>query len=222
MTSCRKGCGIILSRLRKEKHNMGKIIAVLGNCGSGKTTLAKMLCEREGYTGLLEQHAERPYHDLFFTDLPRYALANQVDYLLYRAEQEEMMRLAPGVGVVDGGLEQDFHLFTRLFYQRAYLTEAEYGLCCRLYARLRASLPPPDVIVCLRAPLEVLIRRRMERARAVDITGEADLPFLETCLDEWLAATRPAILLTMDTSGEGAPFMEQFADIAGEIRRLLS
>ena len=70
---------------------MGKIIVVIGNSGVGKTTLCAALSAAGPFAVGLEQHAERPFQALMAADPPRYALANQVDYLLRRAEQERCL-----------------------------------------------------------------------------------------------------------------------------------
>lgn len=51
--------------------------------------------------------------------------------LLLRAEQERELRRAAEAGLLDGGREQDFYGFTRLFYARSLLSEAEFDLCRR-------------------------------------------------------------------------------------------
>ena len=91
---------------------MGKLITVVGNSGVGKTTLTHRLCTAvPQFTAALEQHAERPFQALFAADLQRYALANQIDYLLYRAEQERILRHEKQIAIIDGGAGFRFSWF---------------------------------------------------------------------------------------------------------------
>src|SRR5512135_1573490 len=180
---------------------MSRLIAVVGNCGSGKTALTKMLSAHYGLVPLLEQHQERPFQASFQSDLKTHAFANQVDYLLFRAEQELSLRGSDEVGIADGGLEQDFNVFTRLFQLKGFLDGREYLLCERLYVALRRTLPPPDLIIRLTAPVDVLIARRVARTRSLDIVTDDDLPAIDGILATWLA-TAPAPILTFDSSRE--------------------
>ena len=134
---------------------MGKLVSVVGNSGAGKTTLVQRLCALTPLQPALEQHGERPFQQLFADDLTRYGLANQVDYLLLRAEQERAARASDGIAIHDGGLDLDFHGFAKLFWHKGYLSGAEYGLCERLYTTLRACLPPPDLVIYLMAPVSL-------------------------------------------------------------------
>lgn len=197
---------------------MGKLITVVGNVGVGKTTLAHLLCEKADLVTGLEQHVERPFQQALRDDLqgrnmlpPRHALANQFDYLLLRAEQERAIRQGAQTGIQDGGLEMDFHVFTRLFLAKGYLTSAEFDLCKRLYAQLRAALPPPDLIIRLTAPLAVVARRFAGRERAVQIAAADDIPLIETYLDEWLAGTEAARVLAVDASADDPTYSRSMA-----------
>jgi deoxyadenosine/deoxycytidine kinase len=183
---------------------MGKIITVIGNCGSGKTTFTKLLCQQPGFQPLLEQHAERPFQRLAMEDR-RWAFHNQVDYLLYRAEQELAARQAPGIFVADGGLDQDFYIFTRLFYEKGLYTPAEFGVCQRLYAAFRQALPTPDQVIRLVAPMALMVQRRTLRNRELDITADEDLPRIETLLAEFEQTMKgKAPVLRLDFSGDAA------------------
>jgi deoxyadenosine/deoxycytidine kinase len=168
---------------------MGKLIAVVGNSGAGKTTLVRALARAGGYFVGLEEHAGRPYQARLASGLTAYAVANQVDYLLLRAEQEQAIRQQPRPGLQDGGLEMDFFVFTRLFYSRGYLDEDGYALCRRLYAMLRGLLPPPDLLIYLDAPQAACLQRMQRRSRGYDVTRPEDLQAGQSLLDAWLEQT---------------------------------
>ena len=199
---------------------MGKLITIVGNNASGKTTLTQTLCREPGFTAYLESHEDRPYQPLFSQDVHRYALPNQIDYLLRRAEQESRIRAESAVGVQDGGLDQDFHLYSRLFHHKGFLDDQEFDLCRRTYHALRRGLPAPNLIVWLRAPLELLRQRLHARARMIDmqqIVTLGDLPLLETYLEDWLGKVGPDSLLTVEVGPEDENFRQTVDRIVREI-----
>ena len=200
---------------------MGRLITVVGNSGVGKTTFTRELCRLGNFVTGLEQHAERPFQKPFSLELKRYALANQVDYLLLRAEQEQIIRQNPGVGLQDGGLEQDFYVFTRHFYNLGYLSVDEFQLCQRLYTRLRAALPLPDLIISLQAPLSVIAERYEKRGRRLEIARLADLGELQALLDDWLAQVQGIPVLRVDASADDLGFSGEIERIIGEIHETL-
>jgi deoxyadenosine/deoxycytidine kinase len=150
-------------------------------------------------------------------DPPRYALANQVDYLLLRAEQEGALRRSPGVGLIDGGLDLDFHGFTRLFHRRGYLNDAEFTLCKRLYRELRALLGPPDLILYLTAPLPVVEARYAARGRALEIAQRDDLAQMEQFIGEWLANEHSAPIVRIDAAADDYCTPAQLAALLNQI-----
>ena len=181
---------------------MGKVIVITGNSGVGKTTLSAALCRRRPFASGLEQHAERPFQSLMAADPTRYALANQVDYLLLRADQERAIRDGAADGLIDGGLDLDFHGFTRLFHHRGYLTTEEFALLERLYSSLRSFLGPPDLILYLTAPLPVVEARYARRGRTLEIAQRDDLAHMERFVAEWMAAERAAPVIRIDAAAD--------------------
>ena len=180
------------------------LITVAGNSGVGKTTLVTALAASGLFALGLEQHEARPFQTRFAHSLadgsPRLALANQVDYLLLRAEQERTLRGEPRPGLMDGGLDLDFFLFTHRFHQLGYLDAAEFALCTRLHTFLRESLGPPDLILYLVAPLDVVRRRCAQRGRPVEIAKLDDLAPMQTLLDEWISTAHTCPVLSIDAS----------------------
>lgn len=179
---------------------MSKLISIVGASGVGKTALAQALAKNKVFQTAYEQHAERPFQALFKQD-KRFALANQMDYLLLRAEQERELRAGTLIGLTDGGLDLDFHGFTRLFLSRNLLSQPEFDLCRRLYIHIRETLPQPELIVRLHADVETVNSRMISRQR-INIASAEDTALFNSLLDEWLRDIPSKQKLELDVSNE--------------------
>jgi deoxyadenosine/deoxycytidine kinase len=195
---------------------MNKLITVVGASGVGKTALVQALSKTGYFTTAYEQHAERPFQALFKND-PRYALANQIDYLLLRAEQERMLRSTSKIGLMDGGLDLDFHGFTRLFHSHGLLADPEHDLCRRIYTFIRESLPLPELIVRLCADDSTVADRLSTRDR-INIASATDTTLFNSFLDEWLASLPSHQILELDVSHETLAYEHSVRSILERIR----
>jgi deoxyadenosine/deoxycytidine kinase len=190
---------------------MGKIIVVVGTTGVGKTTLVKALSKQRFFNVGLEQHETRPFQQAFKKD-HHYALSNQIDYLLLRAEQERLIRKSTYTGLMDGGLDMDFHGFTRLFRHRSWLTEAEFDLCKRFYELARTFLPQPDLVIYLTATPDVISKRLSKRQR-INITNAGDSLLLSSFLDSWVSSLSSDNLIRLDVSENDHSFKRQLPSL---------
>jgi len=194
---------------------MGKLITVVGPSGVGKTALVRALTKAGDFATAFEQHEERPFQQLFEQDA-RYSLANQIDYFLLRAEQERILRASPQTGLIDGGLDLDYHGFTRLFHARGLLTEPELDLCRRLYETLRSLMPLPELIVRLRAD-EITVAGRLSARERINIALVEDTALFESFLDEWLATVPFQQVLEIDVSNETLDYNRSITKIIDKI-----
>ena len=183
---------------------MNKLIVIVGASGVGKTTLARALCAKYDFAIAYEQHNERPFQALFKQD-PKYALANQLDYLLHRAEQERELRKSDKPALMDGGLDLDFHGFTRLFHLRGWLTDEEFDLCRRFHTHTRTLLPLPDLIIALSASKQTISARLASRNR-INIASSEDAKDLNQLIKKWLASIPKNKILKLDVSNENSDY----------------
>jgi deoxyguanosine kinase len=140
---------------------MFSYIAIEGPIGVGKTSLAERLSTRLDATAVLED-ADNPFLADFYSGRPGAALQAQLFYLLNRHRQLLALRqtdLFSHTTICDYLFDRD-----KIF---AYLNldDNELFIYQRLYDLLARDVPPPDLVVYLQAPTDVLVRRLRERAR---------------------------------------------------------
>jgi deoxyadenosine/deoxycytidine kinase len=132
-----------------------RYIAVEGPIGAGKTTLAERLGTRLDATLVLED-TDNPFLADFYADRPGAALQAQLFYLLNRHRQQTSLRQADlfsQVTISDYLFDKD-----KIF---AYLNldDNELFIYQRLFDLLARDVPPPDLVIYLQAPTDVLMRR---------------------------------------------------------------
>jgi deoxyguanosine kinase len=143
-------------------------LAIEGPIGVGKTHLAERLASKLEATTILED-TENPFLVDFYADRPGSALQAQLFYLLNRHRQLTSKRQADlflQTTICDYVFDKD-----KIF---AYLNldDNELFIYQRLFDLLARDIPPPDLVVYLQAPTELL----MERLRTRDREPENELP----------------------------------------------
>lgn len=197
---------------------MSKLITIIGPSGTGKTSLVHALAETRQFTTAFEQHTERPFQALAKRD-SKYIFANQMDYLTLRAEQEKELRASSKIGLMDGGLDLDFHGFTRLFLSRNLLSQKEFDLCRRFYLLTRELLPLPNLIVRLKANEETVSNRLSGRKR-INIANADDTTLFNSYLDEWLTTIPSHQILELDVSQETMQYFHSVNIILDTIKQI--
>ena len=138
-----------------------RYIAVEGLIGAGKTSLAERLSARLDATLILED-TENPFLPDFYADRPGAALQAQLFFLLSRHRQQTSLRQADlftQVTISDYLFDKD------KIFAYVNLDDNELFIYQRLYDLLSRDAPPPDLVVYLQAPTDVLLRRlRLRRA----------------------------------------------------------
>jgi deoxyadenosine/deoxycytidine kinase len=144
---------------------MKKFIAVAGNIGVGKSTLVTLLSRRLGWEPFYEAVAENPYLADFYGDMHLWSFHSQIFFLSNRLRSHRQLLDHPTSVVQDRSVYEDAEIFARNLYDQGYLGERDYGTYRQLYKVLTEFLPPPDLVLYLRASVPTLVRRISHRGR---------------------------------------------------------
>ena len=180
-------------------------IALEGPIGVGKSALAERLAARLDATLVLED-PDNPFLADFYADRPGAALQAQLFYMLGRHRQQATLRqsdLFSQVTVADYMFERD------KIYAYLNLDDNELFIYQRLFDLLARDVPPPDLVIYLQAPTDVLLRRLKEKGRAAAEEGvllpdPAYLQELNEAYHHFFFHYSATPLLVVETSGFGA------------------
>ena len=152
-----------------EKFNY---IAIEGNIGSGKTSLAKRIGDDYNAKLVLERFADNPFLPKFYADEDRYAFPLEMSFLADRYHQ-----LTDGLAQFDlfkNFIVSDYFIFKSLIFAQVTLPKEEYSLYREMFDIMYKEIAKPDVYVFLYQNTERLIENIKLRGRDYEQNIQAD------------------------------------------------
>ena len=177
-----------------------RLVLVAGNIGAGKTSLTERIGARLGWKTAFESVADNPYLPDFYADMRTWSFHLQVFFLGHRAEQYLELARLPQSAILDRSIYEDAYIFARALHHLGNLSERDYLAYRRVFDLVTSNLPPPDLLIYLKAPVPVLMQRIQSRGRDIESGISAEyLELLETFYEEWLQAFDACPVLTIRT-----------------------
>ncbi len=177
---------------------MNKFIAVAGNIGVGKSTLVKLLCSRLGWQPFFEPVTENPYLADFYKDMQGWAFHSQIFFLTHRLRIHQELVHAPGAVIQDRSIYEDAEIFAHNLYLQGAINPRDYDTYRALYQTLVDYLPPPDLVIYLRASTATLQHRIQQRGRDYEMGMASDyLEHLNHLYEEWIGSFTLCPVLTV-------------------------
>ncbi|MGH2619381.1 MAG: deoxynucleoside kinase [Anaerolineales bacterium] len=162
-------------------------VAVAGNIGVGKSTLVQLLAGRLDWTPFLEAEVQNPYLADFYRDMPTWSFQSQIFFLSRRLRAHREIADHPGSGIQDRSVYEDAEVFARNLYLEGHITERDHRTYRELYEVLTKLLPPPDLVVFLRASVDTLLERISHRGREYERRIEPEyLSQLNQLYEDWV------------------------------------
>jgi deoxyguanosine kinase len=150
----------------KYTINTFNYIAIEGNIGAGKTTLASKIAEDFNAKLVLERFADNPFLPKFYKDQNRYAFPLEMSFLADRYQQ-----LADDLSQFDlfkDFVMADYHIFKSLIFAKVTLQEDEFRLYKTLFDIIYKEMPKPDLYVYLYQNTDRLLKNIKKRGRSYE------------------------------------------------------
>ena len=146
---------------------MGSLIAIAGNIGSGKSTLSHFLSKEYNIKPYFEPNDENPFLKLFYKDMKAWSFHSQLFFLSKKFEyQKELEKLLKKNTVVqDRTIYEDAEIFAQFLFKKKCISKHEWQLYQSLYQSITEYLQPPDLLICIDAPVRILKKRIKMRGR---------------------------------------------------------
>lgn len=138
-------------------------VAIEGNIGAGKTTLAHILSEHYKARLVLEEFADNPFLPKFYENPKQYALPLELFFMAERFKQQKEL-----IGQKDlfQSITISDYLFTKcLLFAKVTLPEDEFRLYQRLFDIMFQQLLQPDILIYLHSPVSRLQKNIKKRNR---------------------------------------------------------
>jgi len=147
-------------------------IAIEGNIGAGKTTLATRMSQQFNSRLILEQFEDNSFLPKFYEDPSRYAFPLELSFLADRFQQ-----LKSKLAIQDmfhPNTIADYFILKSLIFAKKTLSSEEFTLYSRLFSIIENALPKPDLLVYLYLDISRLQSNIRMRGRVYEQKIEDD------------------------------------------------
>lgn len=200
--------------MKKLKH-----IAISGNIGSGKTTLAERLAKHYGWLPLYESVDHNPYLRDFYEDMHRWAFHLQIYFLNSRFNQVREIRASEKTIIQDRTIYEDAYIFAANLHKSGHINDRDYQNYLDLFHSMINFVEPPDLLIYLKADIPKLVQQIQRRNRDFEFNIKLEyLKNLNEHYEKWIGSYDHGKLLVIDMNRlDFVSRIEDFSHIVGKV-----
>ncbi|NND16399.1 MAG: 2-amino-4-hydroxy-6-hydroxymethyldihydropteridine diphosphokinase [Eudoraea sp.] len=141
-------------------------LAIEGNIGAGKTSLAKRIAGDFNAKIVLERFADNPFLPKFYKDQNRYAFPLEMSFLADRYQQftDDTSQL----DLFKNFMVSDYDIYKSLIFAQITLQKDEFNLYRKIFNSMYTNVKKPDLYVYLYQNTERLIDNIRKRGRSYE------------------------------------------------------
>lgn len=158
--------GLTLYKTKEELFSNLSFIAIEGNIGAGKTTLAHKIAEDYNGKLVLERFADNPFLPKFYEDQNRYAFPLEMSFLADRYQQ--FTDDTSQFDLFKNFMVSDYDIYKSLIFAQVTLQKDEFNLYRKLFNLMYREVKKPRIYVYLYQSTERLIANIKKRGRAYE------------------------------------------------------
>jgi deoxyadenosine/deoxycytidine kinase len=194
-------------------------IAIAGNIGSGKTTLAGLLSKHYGWEAHYEDVETNPYLNNFYDDMQRWSFNLQVYFLNSRFRQIVDIRQGTKTVIQDRTIYEDAYIFAPNLHDMGLMSSRDFDNYSSLFELMSSFIQPPDLLIYLKASVPTLVNQIQKRGREYENSIRLDyLKRLNERYDEWIDGYDLGKLLIVTV--DNIKFSENQADLGHVIQKI--
>lgn len=194
-------------------------IAVAGNIGAGKTTLAGLLAKHYGWEAHFEDVEENPYLSDFYEDMSRWSFALQIHFLNSRFNQVLDIRKSGKDIIQDRTVYEDAYIFAPNLESMNLMPKRDFDNYLSLFNIMSSLVQPPDLLIYLRASIPTLVEHIQARGRDYEETIRLDyLKRLNERYEAWINSYKNGKLLIIDV--DNIDFLNNPKDLSEVITKI--
>ena len=174
-------------------------IAVAGNIGSGKTTLANMLAKHYGWDVQLEDNDDNPYISDFYEDMQRWSFNLQVYFLNVRYKNIKKIRENNKPVIQDRTIYEDANIFAPNLHAMGLMSTRDFENYTSLFNSLNDMIKAPDLLIYLRGTIPTLVKQIQQRGRDYEESIRLDyLKRLNERYEAWISTYKLGKLVILN------------------------
>lgn len=173
-------------------------IAIAGNIGAGKTTLATKLADYYNWIPCFESVEDNPYLEDFYKDMQKWAFHLQIYFLNHRFNQVVQVQQNPLPTIQDRTIYEDAHIFARGLHNSGIMQARDFENYWQVYNTMLNFVAPPDVLIYLKGDVPKLMEQIKRRGRDYEQGIEEYVADLNVHYNHWIENYNESPLIVYD------------------------
>ena len=174
-------------------------IAIAGNIGAGKTSLAELLAKHYKWEAHFEDVIDNPYLDDFYNHMERWSFNLQIYFLKSRFQQLLKIKESKKQIIQDRTIYEDAHIFAPNLKAMGLMNQRDFKNYQELFELLESLIKGPDLLVYLRSSIPNLVNKIHKRGRDYENSISIDyLSRLNERYEAWISTYDKGEILVID------------------------